>query len=347
MSRHTDFTVTRKHRTLISLVLGMPSYVILSLIRNYPFEQMTLYAFLQYGTTASVAFFVLFELQQWKSQWLNTRAGWNTGSGRLWLEVGSSLILTAVVVFAAYTFLYRVIWGMDIFMPSYYLYVILVFFISLSFMALVNAGPLINEWRRSVVKAETLEKETLNAKLEALQTQLSPHFMFNNFSILNGLIDENPAQARQFVDKLSDVYRYILSHKNDEVVPLAEELAFIEDYRFLLEMRFQNKFTIEVDIDHHDYWIPPVTLQQLVENAIKHNEASYRHPLAIRIRQSKRAGAWLQVENTVQPRQHAAPSTGIGLQNIMERFDLLTDQKADFRQEEQRFIVRIPLISVA
>lgn len=334
---------SRKTRLLVSLILGMPSYVVLALIRNFPFSDITYYAFLEYGITASIAFFVVFELQQLKSNYLNLRLPWEFKTTvRFVVEIASNLLITLLVVFLGYAFLYSVIWDMKLFLPSVFLYISLVFFVSLSFMAFVNLAPLIANWRASLVKAEILEKETAQAKLEALRVQLSPHFFFNNLSILNGLIEKHPAQAKNFTARLSDVFRYILAHKNDELVPLSEELKFIEDYIFLLKTRFEEKILCDIKVTEvKGFLIPPVTLQQLIENAVKHNESSYNKPLSIKVCMEN---DYLIITNTIQKIKVTVPSSGIGLENIVQRFDLLSDRKVFVSNDKNEFMVKLPLI---
>ena len=333
----------RSTRLLISGILGIPSYAVFALIRNFPFSQITLYAYVEYSLTAVFSFFLIFELQHWKSKWLNQYIPWNRRLDlRFFIELISSLLITAVVVFTSYSFLYKVIWEMDIFLPSLYFYVSLVFFISLCFVAFVNAVPLIEEWKKTILKTEALEKDNLKARMEALRTQLSPHFLFNNLSILNGLIEDDPKAAKAFTSKMADVFRYIISHKNDEIVPLKEEMKFIKDYIFLLETRFKDKFRVDITIANEEFWIPPVTLQQLVENAIKHNQTSYSKPLEIRIKQEE---DFLVVENEKNAIRTPVVSTGIGLLNITQRFEHLTDRKVDFSDLNDTFTVKIPLIS--
>ncbi len=332
----------RSIRLAISLTLGLPSYAVFALIRNFPFEQITVYAFLNYGVIAFIAFFIIFEIQEVKSTFLNRMMPWEDRSiTRVFTELISSFLVTSVVVTGSYSFLYLVIWKMPVFLPSIFLYVCLVYFISLTFTAFVNAAPVISGWKRSILKTQDLEKQTVEAKLEALRTQLSPHFFFNNLSILNGLIDLNPEKAKDFLAKLSDVFRYILRHRKDELVPLKEEIRFIEDYIFLIQSRYEEKviFHLSVDIDHG--WLPPVTLQQLVENAVKHNESSFERPLHIRIETTKDQ---LQVSNLIQPRKGVVDSNGLGLQMVRKRFETLTDEKVIISDDGITFSVRLPLI---
>lgn len=332
-------------RLAISMTMGLPSYWIFALIRNFPFSQITIYAFFNYGLTASVGFFLIFEAQQIKSNYLNKRLPWEKKAlRRVSVELISSLIITAIVVTSCYAFLYLVIWEMPFFLPSVYLYLSLVYFISLCFVAFINAAPIMNGWKSSIIRAEQLEKETVEAKLQALRTQLSPHFFFNNLSILNGLVDKHPDVAKTFIARLSEVFRYILRHKNDEVVPLAEEVDFIRDYIFLIESRFEEKVLFEMDLgDMRNLWVPPVSLQQLLENAVKHNESSYKHPLRISI---SRRGDWLVVKNQIQPRKGHIESGGLGLETIQSRFESLTSRPPIIEKTDEYFQVSLPLLTI-
>lgn len=334
---------SRLNRILISSILGVPSYAVFALIRNFPFSKITLYAYVEYSLSATISFLLIFELQNLKSKWLNELVSWHKNWRlRLFIEFLSSLLITASIVYLGYSFLYKVIWESDIFIPSLYFYISLVFFISLCFMAFVNAVPLIEEWKKSILKTEVLEKENISAKMEALRTQLSPHFFFNNLSILNGLINDNPKGAKKFTTKFSEVFRYILLHKNDEIVSLLEEMKFLKDYIYLLETRFKNKFKVTVSKLNYEFWIPPVTLQQLIENAIKHNEASFKKPLEIKIWQEN---DYLVIENNRQPKKTMVESTRIGLTNINQRFELLTTEKIIYSDLNDKFSVKIPLIT--
>ncbi|QKZ14849.1 sensor histidine kinase [Spirosoma sp. KUDC1026] len=195
------------------------------------------------------------------------------------------------------------------------------------------------------LKAERLEKEALLSQFEALKNQLSPHFLFNSLSILTSLIHEDVNLSEQFIKRLSKAYRYILEQRDQDKVLLKTELDFIQAYTFLLQIRFENKFEVQIDVPPEDqlrYWIAPLTLQLLVENAVKHNRMSLQERLLVRIYTQ---GDWLVVENPIQARDQPEPSTGVGLRNIVNRYTLLTDQPVTVSQEGNSFIVNIPLLT--
>ena len=195
------------------------------------------------------------------------------------------------------------------------------------------------------LRAERSEKEAALSQFEALKSQLSPHFLFNSLSILTSMVHEDADLSEKFVKQLSKVYRYTLEQRDHELVSLETELEFIKAYTFLLQIRFENKFEVHINVDSIDqkrYRIPPLTLQLLVENAVKHNRMSVQEPLKIDIYGEEE---FLIVQNTWQPRDKPEESTGIGLPNIINRYSLFTDREVTFGQDRDMFIVKIPLLS--
>lgn len=195
------------------------------------------------------------------------------------------------------------------------------------------------------VKTERLEKESLQAQFAALKTQINPHFLFNSLSILSSLVQIDADLSEKFIDQLSKAYRYILEQKNNELVPLKTELDFIQSYVFLLKIRFEEKFDVFIDISESyrtRYNIAPLTLQLLVENAVKHNRMSSKEPLRVHILVENDD---LVVRNGLQTRTQTDASTGIGLRNIINRYGLLTDRRVWVGEEHGSFVIRIPLLS--
>ncbi|NIJ53786.1 sensor histidine kinase [Dyadobacter arcticus] len=191
---------------------------------------------------------------------------------------------------------------------------------------------------------ERLEKENIKAHFSALKNQVSPHFLFNNFSVLSTLIETNPEQSVEFVNRLSKAYRYILEQSDFELIKLRTEIEFLETYMFLLKTRFEDKIRLDIqipsnEIDH--YSIVPLSLQLLIENAVKHNQMSSSNPLVITIH---RDDDFLFVSNPIRARQLPEPSTRLGLQNIIERYKLLINKPVSILSEHSQFVVKIPLI---
>ncbi len=205
--------------------------------------------------------------------------------------------------------------------------------------------------RRAVVlqlKTQQLENQQLLHEIDLLRTQVNPHFLFNSLSILSSLVRQDPDLSEQFIDQLSKSYRYILEQKEQTLVTLRTEMEFIRSYAFLLKIRFDKKLDIRFDLpedqlDH--YRIAPLTLQLLVENAVKHNRMSVKEPLAVTVFIDE--NRHLVVRNHLQPRTTPAASTGMGLQNIINRYALLTDKPVWAGEREDTFEVRVPLLVVS
>jgi len=194
-------------------------------------------------------------------------------------------------------------------------------------------------------KAEHLEKQQLINEIALLKTQVNPHFLFNSLSILASLVRLNPDLSEQFIDRLARSYRYILEQNEQPLVTLRTEMEFIRSYAFLLKIRFENKFDVcfelpETSLDK--YKIAPLTLQLLVENAVKHNRMSVHEPLVVRVCLDD--GPTLAIRNRLQSRTTPSVSTGVGLQNIINRYALLTDRPVWAGEREDEFVVRVPLL---
>lgn len=209
------------------------------------------------------------------------------------------------------------------------------------------------KWKTKVLESNQLEihahqlkQNALQSELEVLKLQLDPHFLFNNFSILTQLIDTNPKGAQEFLSNLSRVYRYIMTTAKKDMVALEDELKFVDMYFHLIKIRHGDTIHLNVNVDNNDKrkGIPPVTLQLLIENAIKHNISTAKQPLTIDIN-SERDGK-IVVKNNLQRINIEYKDTGMGLQNIQERYQLLLDQKLEINVTETIFEVHLPLLNM-
>ncbi len=206
---------------------------------------------------------------------------------------------------------------------------------------------LVKESENEMIRSEQLERARAEAELEALKNQIDPHFIFNSLNTLSHLIDNNPGKAKQFNDNLADVYRYILQNKARDLVLLREELQFLENYFLLLRIRFEKAVELQVNIHEEtldQYLIPPISLQILAENAIKHNEFSEASPLLIKI---EMINDELVIHNRVQRKVLRKASSKIGLQNLSERYKLTTNKEIVVKDEEQDFTVSLPILKIA
>ena len=193
--------------------------------------------------------------------------------------------------------------------------------------------------RETQLKAEQLKTQNERIKFESLKAQLDPHFLFNNLNVLASLIGENPEKAEEFTLKLSDIYQYVLAQKDKNLVPLKNEITFAENYLDLLKMRFEDglHYTLPKQIDP-DAQIPPLSLQLLLENAIKHNKISAENPLKITI--SIESGQVI-VKNNLNLKEPNSKSYKIGLNSLKERYKLL-NSPIEIIQNQDSFIVNLP-----
>lgn len=277
-----------------------------------------------------------------------------------WLEAPVKRALLGVVVMVAFTAL----------SSALIIYLFITFIYQLDFWSLLRAGELngsftvpfimtgilamlghtqafLREWRQAAVDVERLKTENLKSKFETLKTQVNPHFLFNSLNALTNLVYADQDKAADFIQRLAEVYRYVIDHQNDEVVTVRDELAFLKSYLYLHQIRFGKNLETVFDGWEEltdDHVLPPVSLQMLVENAMKHNEISTEHPLVLEV---NLRGDKVEVRNNRNPLDKPkTDSLGIGLENIRERFRMLTDTPVKLVQTDTHFSVQIPLLKV-
>ncbi len=213
------------------------------------------------------------------------------------------------------------------------------------FLHTINAIIYYNtRFKDTVLEAEQLKTLTAESQFEALRNQIKPHFLFNSFNVLSGLVHQDPGLASDFIQQLSRVYRYLLYHHQEDLVSMGTELDFLESYIFLLHIRYGDALKVQVDVGityREGYLVPPATLQLLVENAVKHNKVSRKDSLSINIFEQER---FLVIHNNLQRKSRTGHRSGKGLQNIRLRYQHLVKKEIVIEQTEQYFIVRLPLI---
>ncbi|WP_420148457.1 sensor histidine kinase [Spirosoma sp.] len=212
------------------------------------------------------------------------------------------------------------------------------------YFTVYEGSYVLQQWQRATVETNDLEKILLQSQLTSLQSQVNPHFLFNSLNSLSSLIYENPRLADQFLDELTSVFRYLLQAGEQRLVTLTEELAFIKAYFYLLKTRYQTGLRLDLDIDESvtDLLIPPLTLQVLVENAVRYNIILADQPLAIQI--STTPDRWLQVANTLQRKALRFDVTGDGLTDLVAKFRLLGQEAVRIDESNGWFIVSVPLL---
>jgi len=201
-------------------------------------------------------------------------------------------------------------------------------------------------WRELALQEEKMKTEVLASNFEALKNQVNPHFMFNSLNTLTSLIYQNQELAAKYVGQLSKVYRSVLSNEKSEVITIEEELKTLESYIFLQSIRFEDRFKVEIDLNEEvkAKSIPPMVLQMLIENCIKHNEITEACPLIIKL---YKEGEMICVQNVKAPKQVLpGDKSSIGLENIKARYRILSDIPVEIADDKNEFVVKLPLLIV-
>lgn len=238
-------------------------------------------------------------------------------------------------------------WGYDLSSKAYLFNIVVPFFFIIPIASIYEAMYFYSQWYRSHFESERLKKEHLQSQLASLKSQLNPHFLFNSLSTLSSLIPENPLLAEKFTDELADTYRYVLKTQDQLLSNLKEELNFIKTYFHLLETRFENGIKLEIKIhpEFENHFIPSLTLQLLVENAVKHNTVSDKNPLFIKIFTDEMGN--LFVWNKLNKKKNSINSHQTGLRNIVSKYKLLNQPEVIISQTMEAFQVQLSLISPA
>ncbi|MCI4669112.1 MAG: histidine kinase [Bacteroidia bacterium] len=211
------------------------------------------------------------------------------------------------------------------------------------FMFLYELAYFLEEWKKNIQQREALTREHIQSQFEALKKQLDPHFLFNSLNSLASLIDPANQPAQDYLERLSDVYRYVLDTRKKATNTVKDELEFLNSYIYLNKVRFRDNLQIKLDVgtDSLNKHIPALSLQLLVENAIKHNIISKEKPLQIQVFDEQDT---LIVSNNKQIKNTLGPSNKIGLQNIQNRYDLLGGKRLIVSTDTRMFSVKLPLL---
>ena len=233
---------------------------------------------------------------------------------------------------------------LDFFSQTGLLIIVIQFVITIIIASILYSRGYFIAWRESAVNEERLKKESIRLQYNALKNQVNPHFLFNSLNSLTSLVHDDPDLAAKFIKQLSDIYRYVLEHKDNELVALKDEIQFCQRYIFLQQIRSGAYLKVSFQVDKlSGISIVPVSLQILIENAIKHNEASSAHPLSIQIFSK---GAYIVVQNKKQKRTSMIESGGTGLKTLQNRYAFLTDKKMIIEDSPDEFLVKIPFIQI-
>lgn len=273
---------------------------------------------------------------------------WNQGARkRALLGTLITILINIVVIYAVITLVSVFVYQgpANYTMTSNGKNMVLVTFVIVTIMTLIFYSiGFFKEMEKEKLLSANLKEEKVRAELSALKAQVDPHFLFNSFNVLSGLIDEDPRQAQKFLSGLSKIYRYILENRNEELVSLESELNFAKDYLKLQEIRFEDSVMVHFDVDDSNLsmQLPALSLQLVLENAIKHNGFDAKNPLDISIANSDNV---VTVRNNKRKRTQLREGNGIGLANIRERYTLRQVTGFSIEDEKDFFAVHLPLIT--
>jgi sensor histidine kinase YesM len=228
------------------------------------------------------------------------------------------------------------------YMHDSYYSTILTLILSLLVSLIVNTIIFFRNWRASAINEENLKRERLALQYEALKSQVNPHFLFNSLNVLTSLVYRDPDTSARFIRQLAGVYRYVLEQKDTELTPLSNELSFLDSYIYLHKIRFEDALHTEIiNLSGDEDLIIPLSLQMLVENAVKHNIISKEEPLHICVEIDN---DYVTVTNNLQRKLVSADSTSIGLQNLKKRYEYLSNKPFEVIETPTEFKVKVPLL---
>lgn len=255
------------------------------------------------------------------------------------LAAAAGLLITPVIFYPA-VLIFDVASDFTMLLNNAYYFV----FLSLFLMVGLEAQLYFEEGTGAKRKAKNLEKELTQIRFEVLKNQINPHFMFNSLNVLSGLISVDTAKAQLFIDEFSQIYRYVLETIEQPVVLLEQELEFMRSYLFLQQIRYGEALTSAVNIPSGllPMALPPLSLQLVLENAIKHNIVNDAKPLKIEVFSE---GSFLVVRNNLQPKM-SGKSLGVGLKNFVKRYALVSEREPSFSIIDSYFVAKLPLIPV-
>ena len=266
---------------------------------------------------------------------------------RMFIGLGLMIVYSTTAVTALTLFFFTVVFKQELneaFFAEVRESVIFSIVISTIIMSFFTARGFLLSWRQAAINIEKIKREHVSSQYEALKNQVNPHFLFNSLNALSSLVYDHPDKAIEFINRLSDVYRYVLDSKDKEAVPLSEEMDFVRAYSYLLKTRYEDNLNIEFDVvDRERGYLPPMSLQMLLENVVKHNEISDEHHMLIQV---KEKDSYIYVSNRIQLKEKNFEMSGIGLDNIKARYSILTDRSVHIDQTLEEFVVGLPILQI-
>ncbi len=333
-----------------------PENILIYLLANAGLSILLMFVFMNGATqdwkSMMIAFCWTFSISftqwtglRWVNQIIDVRILWIEAPAKKTIFLMLSFLAYSISAFVLIQFFNFIVWmgispskSWALIVPSIPYTVLISFIISLIYTVV----EFFQAWKRSFIQAEKLKVEMLAYKYESLRNQINPHFLFNSLNVLSDLVYDDQALAVKFIRQLSDLFRYVLDSRDKELVPLQEELDFIRSFTFLLKTRFEDKLSIDIEVEAtSEEYIVPMTLQLLIENAVKHNEVSEAFPLKITIRKTT---DFLEVENNMQLKSAGDDSKKTGLRNITQQYAFFSDKPIKILSTYERYLVRVPIL---
>jgi two-component system LytT family sensor kinase len=277
-------------------------------------------------------------------EWIRKRLAWEDGIARkIIIEYLSSLVVALSVMTALSYVLVPQYCVEGTFSMELKANLIITFVMDTVIMLFINSIMIFKDWRAALMEKNKLEKENIQMQFQMLKNQLNPHFLFNSLNTLSSLVHIDADKADAFIQEFAGIFRKILEIREKTLVSLKEELNLADSWLFLQKYRFEEGLIPEISVSRESmqHKVPPLTLQLLLENAVKHNAIHASNPLRIEISAN---GEWLHVTNNRIHKGHKEASTGIGLKNLVSRYELLGDRIPQFITREDSFEAHIPLI---
>ncbi len=283
----------------------------------------------------------------WIQHYMNLKYPWEKSpKERILLQLIGSQVFSAAVIFVCMEIYNAYICELpkEIHDTMIVISLIIGVMVSIIIMSYEISIQFFNNWKKSLIEIEKYKSESYQAQLQNLKNQVNPHFLFNNLSVLSSLVYKDQDKAVDFINQLSKVYRYLLDNHEHELITLEDELKFIQSYTYLLKIRFDKNINFEFNIEHSckNKMIPPLALQILIENAIKHNEISSQSPLTISIHAQNNS---IEIKNNLQLRTVYEMSSKLGLKNIQDRYLYFTQEKIEINSNNNFFVVKLPLLN--
>jgi len=263
---------------------------------------------------------------------------------RVFIQTSISVLFTIWLAYFAANYLYSDVYHSHFSSVAFRKNLFVFLTISILYNAIYTGSHFFRKWRGTIVETEELKRQNLISQYESLKNQINPHFLFNSINTMIGLIDEDPKLAKEYGYKFAEIYRQILIKGQEELISLKEELEIVETQRLLFKSRFGDGLIFDLNIpdEVHNLRIPPLTLQMLIENAVKHNSISEKHPLTIKIIAEHNQ---LIVSNNIQVKNLKSESTRMGIENIRNRYRYIANEEIEVINDGQYFTVKLPLLS--